>query len=474
MPLPDQATEKTQPPTGEAGGNSPLGLRWLLPEQDGLVFNTETIRIGRSSECQIRLSGTSVSRIHAEIVRQGPIWILRDLGSSNGTFVNGRRVEASLIEHGSVVRVGPFVGLVTEWCRADSVGVRELSPGFWAGNEFARVVAPALDAADSKLPIAIDGETGTGKERVASAIHMASSRPGPFVAVNCAAVPEHLAEAHFFGHVKGAFTGAGQAATGLFRAADRGTLFLDEVADLPLSLQAKLLRALQEKEVTPVGAHKALQVDVRVICASQRPLDEYVKQGRFRMDLMMRLNGVSVTIPALRDRPSDIPHLLKLFASREVDWSTLFVEPRVMEALCVFPWPGNVRQLELTVQRLITLGKLPRALRFSDLPREVAASCETSATEPLREESTNSASLPAEAWSAQSNPRDANDRLRLLQALEQNAGNVAASAKAAGISRQRAYRLLRDRAPISLLDKVRESVKRLKVGAEPACQGSET
>ena len=210
------------------------------------------------------------------------------------------------------------------------------------------------------------GESGTGKECVARALHAASPRrAGPFVAINCAAIPPTLLESELFGHEKGAFTGADRAREGRIQAADGGTLLLDEVGDMPLELQAKLLRVLQERLVEPVGSTRAVRVDVRVLAATHRDLEALIRDGEFREDLFWRLNVVPLSIPPLRDRLDDIPllvrHFLRRFGEPEVD-----VDPAAIEMLKSHPWPGNVRELGNAVERALALRADPARLAAAD------------------------------------------------------------------------------------------------------------
>ncbi|MFC2953607.1 sigma-54-dependent transcriptional regulator [Marinicaulis aureus] len=226
-------------------------------------------------------------------------------------------------------------------------------------------------AAASNIPILITGESGTGKEMVARAIQGSSDRAGrPFITVNCGAIPENLVESILFGHEKGSFTGASAKHVGKFQEADTGTIFLDEVGELPADMQVKLLRVLQEGEVDPIGSKRPIKVDVRVISATNRDLSEEVKAGRFREDLFYRLNVFPVEIPGLRDRREDIPALIDHFIQRynaEERRDVRGVRHEVLEVLTSFNWPGNVRQLENTIFRAVVLADNPY-LSADDFP----------------------------------------------------------------------------------------------------------
>jgi two-component system, response regulator FlrC len=224
----------------------------------------------------------------------------------------------------------------------------------------AKLLAQAARVAKTGAPVLIEGETGTGKEGLARYLHAQSARAaGPFVAINCAALPETMAEAMLFGHAKGAFTGAVAESEGLFRAADGGTLMLDEVADLPLVLQAKLLRALQEGEVLPVGAVKPVKVDVRIIAAANRDLAGEVEAGRFRADLYWRLNVMALKVAPLRGRRQDVRAITASLLIRHARNGYDFAWPtaRALDVLMAHDWPGNVRELDSVLQRALMIGE---------------------------------------------------------------------------------------------------------------------
>ena len=228
--------------------------------------------------------------------------------------------------------------------------------------------------ADTTSTVIIRGETGTGKEQVARAIHQASAgaRPGPFVAVNCGALNENLLESELFGHEKGSYTGADKKRVGRFELAHQGTLFLDEIGDVPMSMQIKLLRVIQERKFERVGGAEPIEVDVRVVAATHRDMEKMVKDGNFREDLYYRLNVVRIDLPPLRDRPEDIPvlvsHFCQKFARRGQKPPT--VSPEAMDVLSKCPWPGNVRQLENAIERACVTAR-DGEIRSKDLPSDV-------------------------------------------------------------------------------------------------------
>ena len=303
-------TESSAPRQGD--GAVTLALMWLFPRADIPSVDLQTQGegewlIGRDPACAILLEGNEVSRRHAVIRRTAADVAphIVDLGSRNGIRVNGCAVASAKLGCGDVVRVGGWVGVVA----AAPSTFSEIAPGLLGGAVLQAAVAPLRQVAPSSLTIVLEGETGTGKEIVTRGVHAWSGRPGPLVAVNCAALPEGLAEGELFGYRRGAFTGADRASPGFFRSAQGGTLLLDEVSDLPLPLQAKLLRVLQEGEVQPLGETRTTPVDVRIVVASQQPLMDAVREGRFRADLLARLDGITVRLPPLRQRKEDVPHL---------------------------------------------------------------------------------------------------------------------------------------------------------------------
>jgi transcriptional regulator of acetoin/glycerol metabolism len=374
---------------------------------------SEALVLGRDEGCSLQLAGADISRRHARFERGEAGISMTDLSSHNGTFVNAARATSAPVAPGDILRFGGTVMLLTT-----SPGLPiDLAPGLLAGPLLQAALGPVMRAATSELPVVLQGETGTGKEVVARAIHHWSGRTGPFVAVNCAALPEGLAEGELFGYRRGAFTGAERPSPGFFRSAHRGTLLLDEISDLPRVIQAKLLRVLEERVVQPLGETAAQAVDVRVVVATQGSLHTAVASGQFREDLLARLNGITVRLPPLRERVGDVPALFLRVLSELGAGHAPAVEADFVEQLCLHDYPFNVREVVLLARRLHALAGDRKSLKASDLvdqrqedvPRPGAAKVD----------------LPA-----------------LLTALRASQGNIAQAAASLGITRQRAYRMM--------------------------------
>jgi transcriptional regulator with AAA-type ATPase domain len=421
-----------------------LGLFWVSPAERFDELETGAV-IGRSAACSIQLDGSSVSREHAVIERRGPIWAVRDLGSRNGLFVNAKRCERSAVVPQDTVRVGDWVGVV---CRMPKTTVR-------GGDLFVDLTpdsilsVPTWDAlsnldrlARSELPIIIEGETGTGKEVLVRAIHERSRRRGPLIAVNCAALPEALAEGQLFGHRKGAFTGAVDTAQGYVASADGGTLLLDEILELPLAIQSKLLRTLEERTVVPVGSTQAVPVDFRLVVTTQRPLRPLVEAGKFRPDFYARSSGAELKLPPLRERRQEIVRLFSTFMSTTGARAPV-LESRFVERLCSYAWPYNVRELRQLARLLAASGR--ELHDVSDLPERFFR-----------------APVPADAMSnahdaggnggrnGQWLSRRVKELWQLKEALRTSGGNLSEAARKSGIPRHRARRLLAAEARLSV------------------------
>ncbi len=283
--------------------------------------------------------------------------------------------------------------------------------------------------AASETRVCILGETGTGKELIARSLHQHSPRSsGPFVALNCAAVPAELIESELFGHEKGSFTGAAGRHTGKFEQAERGTLFLDEIGDMPLPMQAKLLRVLEEGEVERIGGDRPIKVDVRVVVATHRNLEALVREGKFRQDLFHRVYVFPLTLPPLRERREDIPSLVQHFAAQvcaQNDWKPVAFAPQAIEALRDYPWPGNIRELRNVVERLMLLATESSVTQQTVESALPAAPAGVSA-------STSSGSLTARVQEF--------ERETVLAELKRQHNHITNTAKALGVERSHLYK----------------------------------
>jgi DNA-binding NtrC family response regulator len=296
-----------------------------------------------------------------------------------------------------------------------------------------RIFEVVAQVSDLLANVLIEGESGTGKELIARAIHANSARStGPFVPVNCAAIPETLLESELFGYVRGAFTDARKDRRGLFQEASGGILFLDEISEIPLGLQAKLLRVLEDKEVRPLGANQAEKVDTRVLSASNRNLDQLVRAGKFRQDLYYRLNVIRIELPPLRQRSEDLPllvnHFIGKFAAstkREIKG----IDPAALGVLQNHDWPGNIRELEHVLERAVLLGK-DDLIGIDDLPSHITAQGERSF-------------LVGQAVAKQLTLRDL-EREYIGKVLENTGGNKTEAARILGVDRTTLYRKLEE------------------------------
>jgi transcriptional regulator with PAS, ATPase and Fis domain len=411
-----------------------LALQWVFPKADQPVIElsllgTRELGIGRDGACAVRLEGGEVSRRHATLkLGSNGTPLIVDLGSRNGVRVNGVAIASSQLHAGDFVRLGGWLGVVTTAAGA----LTEIAPGLLGGAVLQAAVAPLQRAAQTDLSIVLEGETGTGKEVVARSLHRWSGRAGPLVAVNCAALPEGLAEAELFGYRRGAFTGADRPSPGFFRSAHGGTLFLDEVCDLPLPVQGKLLRVLEAREVQPLGEVRPIPIDVRIVVAGQRSLLEVAREGRFRADLVARLDGLTVRLPALRQRPEDIPQLFLHLLEAPGDGRAARVGVDLVERLCLHDWPFNIRELVQVVRQLSILCSGDSKLESHHLPERIASRVFGAVVSEA-----GTRTPPAVAGLA-----DSVGVLELVGALRTAGGNVARASAMLGITRQRAYRLM--------------------------------
>jgi transcriptional regulator with GAF, ATPase, and Fis domain len=450
-----------------------------------------TYEIGRVPEAEIWLANESVSRRHAVLAFEGDTLTIEDLDSSNGTWLDGLRLvpgERTSVAPGSIIEVGPIPlalelqGATKEPERRSNIPVstvatRPLRDTAVPPNATCEIPCvqssslviedPAMVAlhevvdvaARSALSVILLGETGVGKEVIAERVHQASPRAHrPFLKVNCAALVESLLEAELFGYEKGAFTGANQAKAGLLESADGGTVFLDELGEMPLTTQAKLLRVLESGEVTRVGGVKPRQIDVRFVSATNRDLGDSVALGQFRQDLFFRLDGVSIRIPPLRERPSEIARLARHFLDRgrtSVQRPNAEFDDEALNVLKAYAWPGNVRELRNVVMRTLLFVRrdviTSSDLRFDALgapsqvsvPRQVPAvssyppASSASGVVALPSAEVFASYPPGERTRAEARAQMRNaERERIAKALELCVGNQTRAAQILGISRR--------------------------------------
>ena len=309
-----------------------------------------------------------------------------------------------------------------------------------------RVLEDVTRAAPTNATVLLLGESGAGKELVARAIHRNSPRAGQrFVQVNCAAIPEELIESELFGHEKGSFTGATEKQIGKFEQADRGTIFLDEIGDMSPKTQAKVLRVLQEQEVERLGSARTIKVDVRVIAATNKDLEEAITRGEFREDLFFRLNVIPIVVPPLRDRKADIPALVQHFAKRigeEHNLKPKRFDPRALEALQRYRWRGNIRELRNTVERVLIMAA-GESVRVDDLPQEIRGdgpARQPEASEPAAESA--SAETAGSGAGTLRVFKDVAERAFLVQKLRENNWNISKTAEVIDTPRSNLYKKL--------------------------------
>jgi transcriptional regulator with GAF, ATPase, and Fis domain len=400
---------------------------------------------GTSPACDLRLEDREVSRRHASFdVTERGLRVI-DLGSTNGTSVNGVTIGEAFVGPGDLVK------LAGTTVRVEAGGARPVAlPGdvgfgrmVGASEAMRRIYPPCARLAEALVPVLIEGETGTGKELLAEGLHEASPRSGaPFVVFDCTAVPPSLAESMLFGHERGAFTGAVAPRKGVFEEADGGTLFIDEIGELDLQIQPKLLRALERSEVQRVGSNQWRRVDVRIIAATRRDLDREVQAGRFRDDLFFRLAVGRVELPPLRDRRGDVSLLAETFW-RALGGGDRPIPNDALERFEDYPWPGNVRELHNAVARLLALGEVSFGPGEAALERSVggAPDAATASSGDVID-----AVLAAELPLSRARERvvEEFERRYVEQVLERHGGNVARAAAASGVAR-RYFQLLRAR-----------------------------
>jgi transcriptional regulator with GAF, ATPase, and Fis domain len=419
--------------------------RPLAPSARYRLADIEAVTLGRGAtrgrsegpagHHEISIDDPWMSTAHARLVREGRGFVLEDLGSRNGTLRNGTPTTRASLDDGDVIELGRTFFLYRDAIAGaagdvDESALTPLAHGMLTlSPSFAGELERLSRIARTTISIIVIGETGTGKEVLSRTLHALSGRSGPFVAVNCAALPDGLVQSELFGHKKGAFSGAVEDRPGLVRSADAGTLLLDELGDLGPTGQGALLRVLQEGEVLPVGGSRPVSVDVRVVSATHRDLESLTAAGTFRSDLLARLSGFVFRVPALRQRREDLGILLRGFLrTLAPDPAAITLSQEATRALLAYPWPSNIRELEKCVAAAMAQA-LDGAIQGHHLPDAVRAA----------------ARVPKVAR-ATPNPTSglhAERRSQIIALLHEHAGNVSAVARAMGTARAQIHRWLR-------------------------------
>jgi two-component system nitrogen regulation response regulator NtrX len=388
----------------------------VMPQMDGLTL-LEQIKAAGVSTPVVMMSGQAHIEMAVKATRLGALDFLEKPLSTDKlllTVQNALRLERLKQENRQLRQQLGGSGII------------------YTGEKMRKLLAQVERVAASETRVCILGETGTGKELIARTIHEKSSRrDGPYVTLNCAAVPAELIESELFGHEKGSFTGAASRHIGKFEQAHEGTLFLDEIGDMPLAMQAKLLRVLEQGEVERIGGDKPIKVNVRAVVATHRKLEEQVKQGSFRQDLFHRIFVFPVTLPPLRERPEDIPALVGHFAAQIVQqngWKEISFDPEAVRALQSHSWPGNIRELRNVVERL---------LLFAENDRVTPATVQAAMPAQI---SSDGPSLAAAATGTLAERVEQVERQMILDEIKRHNQNITNTAKALGLERSHLYK----------------------------------
>jgi transcriptional regulator with GAF, ATPase, and Fis domain len=411
------------------------------------TVDRDVVIVGKMPDCDLVLTDPTVSRRHLRIARDGADrWIVADLGSTNGTFVRGARIHEAPIEAGAVLRAGEVdLAFLPERQELDIPLWPEdrLGPLIGRSPAMRRLFALVVRTAKTEATLLIEGETGTGKGLVAKTIHHESLRQkAPYVVVDCGAVQRQLVESELFGHEKGAFTGAYQKRAGAFEIASGGTIFIDELAELPLDLQPKLLRVLDAREVRRIGSTATVPVDIRVICASRRDLSREVERGVFREDLYFRISVIVLRIPPLRERPEDIPLLVEAFMeeiSRTRNVRAPRLDAETMDRLTSHDWPGNVRELRNTIERAVLLSTVRAGdkLEIAELSNPAHGSEKRVRAAELAFDPSLSFSESKEVW------LERREKAYIEWLLVRNESNISAAAREARMDRKYLHKLIK-------------------------------
>jgi DNA-binding NtrC family response regulator len=421
----------------------------------GLVRDVESsvIRIGARRGNDVQLSDSKVSGLHCEIRLDDRGYRLRDLDSTNGTYVSSLRINDVYIAGGAQIALG------STRLKFDPLGESveiELADTDRYGSMIGRSVkmremfARLEKLARTDTTVLVTGETGAGKELVAEALHDHSPRKdGPFVVLDCGSIPPNLIESELFGHERGAFTGATASYAGAFERAHGGTVFLDEIGELPLAMQPKLLRVLERKEVRRVGGAKTIEVDVRIVAATNRDLGVEVNRGRFREDLYYRLAVARVHVPPLRERKDDLPLLIEHILATTPGGESAQIAQETIDLMTKHDWPGNVRELRNVIERAVLLSEAPDSedsLRRAPSPTPRSEPSITVTPSQTQTAAEGTMTVPVDVSipfkNAKQNVISEFERRYISRLLAQHDGNISAAARAAGIDRMSIHKML--------------------------------
>jgi DNA-binding NtrC family response regulator len=408
----------------------------------GAEIDDGTFLIGTHNNTDLRLSDKGVSRYHLELQMRADGLKVTDLDSTNGTFQGPTRIGSIVITAATRLRLGNNseieISPADVAVPVEGYGEDHFGQAIGASRAMKDLFGLLARVAPTEATVLLEGETGTGKELLAEAVHLNSGRHnGPFIVVDCGALPRDLIGSELFGHARGAFTGALTQKRGLIEEADGGTLFLDEVGELPLDLQPQLLRALEKREVRPIGEVRARKVNIRVVAATNRNLAEQVRQGSFREDLYFRLAVVRAQVPPLRKHKEDIPLLVRSFL-RDMSRDDFELSPDILAQLMAHDWPGNVRELRNVVERGLSLegGALP--IEVSSGVGEATGDAASYASGAMSKEVLERPFKEAKGLLVESFERE-----YLTHLLARHHGNISRAALAAGIDRNYIHRLVK-------------------------------
>jgi len=412
------------------------------------TLSKNTTTVGKKEDNDIALTDKTVSRQHFEIDKQSDSYLLRDLDSTNGTYVNGTRVKEAYLLPGDRVKIGRSTlefAAFDEKVKIEPSDKSQFGKLYGSSTKMRQIFTLLERISPTLATVIVEGDTGTGKDLVAQAIHEHSPRKNrPFVVFDCSAVAPNLIESELFGHEKGAFTGAVRSRKGAFEEANGGTIFLDEIGELVLDLQPKLLRALEQREIKRVGANSPSRIDVRVICATNRNLKKEIQEGRFREDLYYRLSVVKIRLPALAERPEDIETLIERFLITSKfnmlgggKVKITRVDDEALKTLKRYMWPGNVRELFNIMERAVsfadgdTLTKSHLDFVFSEMDND----------EEYTERLVTSTDMPFK--DAKQKVVEIFEKEYLVELLKKNNNNISAAAREAKIDRKHIRNLLK-------------------------------